>query len=66
MRRAGGPRTVKWLAGVAVLALAVVLLRRRGRIFLAAVSGALTDRALRALAETFRDEEPRAAGQSRG
>jgi hypothetical protein len=59
MRRARGSGLGKWLIGGAVLGVAAYLLRRRGRIFLAAVSGALTDRALRALADTFREEEDR-------
>ncbi|HKB72076.1 MAG TPA: hypothetical protein VKH46_14615 [Thermoanaerobaculia bacterium] len=53
-RRPGLP---VWLAGAALVALAAYLGRRRCRLVLAAVSGALTDRALRALADTFREEE---------
>lgn len=56
MRRAGSP-VLKWLVGGAALGVAAYLLRRRGRAVLAAISGALTDRALRALADTFREEE---------
>jgi len=59
MRRRRGSELGKWLIGGAVLGVAAYLLRRRGRIVLAAVSGALTDRALRALADTFREEESR-------
>ena len=59
MRRARGSGLGKWLIGGAVLGVSVYLFRRRGRIFVAAVSGALTDRALRALADTFREEESR-------
>jgi len=54
MRRARDFGLGRWLIGGAVLGFAAYLLRRRGRVFLAAVSGALTDRALRALADTFR------------
>jgi len=57
MRRGRGPGLAKWLIGGAVLGVVAYLLRRRGRIFVAALSGALTDRALRALADTFREEE---------
>jgi hypothetical protein len=57
MRRARGSGLEKWLIGGAVLGVVAYLFRRRGRIFLAALSGALTDRALRALADTFREEE---------
>jgi hypothetical protein len=57
MRRARNSGLGKWLIGGAVLGLVAYVFRRRGRIFLAAVSGALTDRALRALADTFREEE---------
>ncbi len=45
------------MAGAALLSLVVYLGRRRARLLLAALSGALTDRALRALADTFREEE---------
>jgi hypothetical protein len=45
----------------AAIGVAAWVFRRRGRIFLAAVSGALTDRALRALADTFREDEDASA-----
>ncbi|HWC65725.1 MAG TPA: hypothetical protein VG777_06565 [Thermoanaerobaculia bacterium] len=45
-----------WIVGAALLALAAYLGRRRCRLALAALSGALTDRALRALADTFRED----------
>jgi len=57
-----------WLLGGVLLALVVYLGRRRARLLLAAISGALTDRALRALADTFREDEenaPAASGGSR-
>jgi hypothetical protein len=57
MRRSRSSGLGKWLIFGAAIGIAVYLFRRRGRIFLAAVSGALTDRALRALADTFREEE---------
>jgi hypothetical protein len=65
MRRARGSGLGRWLIGGAVLGVVAYLLRRRGRIFLAAVSGALTDRALRALADTFREEEDRREREAR-
>lgn len=46
-----------WVAGAALVALAVFLGRRRGRLMLAAFTAALTDRALKALADTFREED---------
>ncbi|HET9794030.1 MAG TPA: hypothetical protein VFS34_06170 [Thermoanaerobaculia bacterium] len=57
MRRRRRSALPLWVAGAALLSLAVYLGRRRGRLMFAALSGALTDRALRALAETFREEE---------
>jgi hypothetical protein len=55
---------MKWLIGGAVLGIAAYLVRRHGRMFLAAMSGALTDRALRALADTFREEEESRLGRT--
>lgn len=52
-RRSGFP---VWIAGAALLALAAYLGRRRCRMAFAALTGALTDRALRALADTFRED----------
>ena len=46
-----------WIAGAALALLAVYLGRRRGRLMFAALAAALTDRALKALAETFREED---------
>jgi len=57
MRRSRGSGLGKWLIFGAAVGIAAYVFRRRGRIFLAAVSGALTDRALRALADTFGEEE---------
>ena len=57
MRRRGRSGVALWLAGATLVAVAVYFGRRRGRLVLAALTGALTDRALRALAETFREEE---------
>jgi len=57
MRRRPRSALTLWMAGAALLSLLVYLGRRRGRLMLAALSGALTDRALRALADTFREEE---------
>jgi hypothetical protein len=45
-----------WLFLLAALALAAYLGSRRGRRLFAAISGALSDRALRALSDTFREE----------
>jgi hypothetical protein len=57
MRRSKGSGLGTWLIMGAAIGVAAWVFRRRGRIFLAAVSGALTDRALRALADTFREDE---------
>lgn len=57
MRCSRGSGLGKWLIFGAAIGVAAWVFRRRGRIFLAAVSGALTDRALRALADTFRENE---------
>ena len=61
MRRAMRFGITGWLLGGTLVALLVYFGRRRGRLLLAAISGALTDRALRALADTFREDEEGAA-----
>ena len=65
MRRRRVSALEKWLIGGAMLGVAVYVLRRRGGALLAALSGALTDRALRALADTFREEESRREREAR-
>ena len=57
MKRESRLDAAGWLLLAAVVVVAAYLGRRRGRLLLAAISGAVTDRALRALADVFRDEE---------
>jgi len=46
----------RWLVPLVALALGFYLGSRRGRRLFAAISGALSDRALRALSDTFQEE----------
>jgi len=62
-------RAPGWMAWSVLIAAVLFLGRRRGRRIVSKLTRALTDRALRALSETFRDEpergedaEPRGVG----
>jgi hypothetical protein len=56
-RRRASSSLSLWIAGAALVAFGVYLGRRRGRLMFAAFTAALTDHALRALADTFREED---------
>ena len=56
-RRRASSSLSLWIAGAAFVALAVFLGRRRCRLMFSALTAALTDHALKALADTFREED---------